>query len=491
MTPLTLVATLTLGADHSMMINHKPKNLDPQKLTDSYFNAIGANPQSIEQFGLFGGSVDYNTFYPDVEPAQFNPAEDEFIEPVFRLISNCIVSKNYNPTEFPADVLKASMPLLVGQTVNCDHSTDIANAIGSIKAVTWQEAYSDKGVKIPAGINGVLRIDGKANPRIARGINMDPPSIHSNSVTVQFEWKPSHQFEREWEFWDKLGTYAEDGTMVRRIATRIISYKETSLVSHGADPYAQMVRDGKIINPGYAASVYSSFSEQIKEKVSNSTRDSYFFDFKNILHSDTVSNAEVDPLKENSQNSYINPNNQSNTMPQELQAFLESLFGEGMLSLGEGQTASSEIVLSEVKRLLTENQSLSEKVTASEASVTELQEKVANLEKEAKVNASFVQMGQDHFKEVKEATLASYKKLMGEKEDANILTLIENVDSLSTLLSLKSTYDAQLEEKFPLHCADCGSKNVNRGSSVDSNKEPEEKVNDTQSILQKIAKSKQ
>lgn len=489
--PLPLIATLTLGADHSMMINNKPKNLDPQKLTDSYFNAIGASPQSIEQFGLFGSCVDYNTFYPDVKPAQFDPAQDEFIEPVFRLISNCIVSKNYNPTEFPVDVLKASMPLLVGQTVNCDHSMDIANAIGSVKAVTWQDAYSDKGVKIPAGINGVLRIDGKANPRIARGINMDPPSIHSNSVTVQFEWKPSHEFEHEWEFWDKLGTYAKDGTMVRRIATRIISYKETSLVSHGADPYAQMVRDGKIINPGYAASVYSSFSEQIKEKVSNSTRDSYFFDFKNILHSDTVSNAEVDPLKENSQNSYINPNNQSNTMPQELQAFLESLFGEGMLSLGEGQTASSEIVLSEVKRLLTENQSLSEKVTASEASVTELQEKVANLEKEAKVNASFVQMGQDHFKEVKEATLASYKKLMGEKEDANILTLIENVDSLSTLLSLKSTYDAQLEEKFPLHCADCGSKNVNRGSSVDSNKEPEEKVNDTQSILQKIAKSKQ
>lgn len=489
--PLPLVATLTLGADHSMMINHKPRNLDPQRLSDSYFNAIGASPQSIEQFGLFGSSVDYNTFYPDVEAAQFDPAQDEFIEPVFRLISNCIVSKNYNPTEFPADVLKASMPLLVGQTVNCDHSTDIANAIGSVKAVTWQDAYSDKGVKIPAGINGVLRIDGKANPRIARGINMDPPSIHSNSVTVQFEWKPSHEFNHVWEFWDKLGTYAKDGTMVRRIATRIISYKETSLVSHGADPYAQMIKDGKIINPGYAASVYSSFSEQIKEKVSNSTRDSYFFDFKNILRSDTFSNAEVDPLKENSQKLYINPNNQSNTMPQELQAFLESLFGEGMLSLGEGQTASSEIVLSEVKRLLSENQSLSEKVTKSEASVTELQEKVANLEKEAKANASFIQMGQDHFKEVKEATLASYKKLMGEKEDSNILTLIENVDSLSTLLSLKSNYDAQLEEKFPLHCADCGSKNVNRGSSVDSNHEHNEKVNDTQSILQKIAKSKQ
>ena len=113
------------------------------------------------------------------------------------------------------------------------------------------------------------------------------------------------------------------------------------------------------------------------------------------------------------------------------------------------------------------------------------------IERIEEANASFIQMGQDHFKEVKEATMASYKKLMGEKEDSNILTLIEKVDSLSTLLSLKATYDAQLEEKFPLHCADCGSKNVNRGSSVDSNNEHNEKVNDTQSILQKIAKSKQ
>ena len=52
----------------------------------------------------------------------------------------------------------------------------------------------------------------------------------------------------EWEFYDKLGTIAEDGTMVRRIATRIISYKETSLVSHGADPFAQLIKDNKINN---------------------------------------------------------------------------------------------------------------------------------------------------------------------------------------------------------------------------------------------------
>lgn len=488
---MPLVATLTLGADHSMMVNNKPRSLDPQRLSDSFFQASGANQQSIEQFGLFGSSVDYNTFYPEVKAEDVKPQDEEFIEPVFRLISNCIVSKNYCPTEFSEEVLKASMPLLVGQTVNCDHSTDIANAIGSVKSVSWQNAYTENGLKIPGGINGVLKIDCKANPRIARGINMDPPSIHSNSVTVQFEWKPSHQFEKEWEFWDKLGTYAEDGTMIRRIATRIISYKETSLVSHGADPYAQKVVDGKIINPGYASSVYNSFSEQIQEKISKSSRDYFCFDYKSCMSNSEDLQATVKKTVEDSLSNISNSSKSNSQMPQELQAFLESLFGEGLLSLEEGQTASSEIVLSEVKRLLSENQSLSEKATASQAEVDQLKEKVSTLENEAKANASFIQMGQDHFREVKESTLASYKKLMGEKEDANILTLIEKVDSLSTLISLKASYDAQLEEKFPLHCADCGSKNVNRGSSVESHsEEKKDSVSDTQEVLNRIAKKK-
>ena len=47
---------------------------------------------------------------------------------------------------------------------------------------------------------------------------------------------------------------------------------------------------------------------------------------------------------------------------------------------------------------------------------------------------------------------------------------------LQTLVSLKKDYEARLDEKFPLHCADCGSKNVNRASSV---AEPNTKSNTT------------
>ena len=456
---------MILGAGHSIMIPHAP--VIPTGFSEKFFDAAKTNKESLSKFGLFS-NIDYNTFFPDVQPKDFNPEKDEFIEPIFRLLSNCIVSKNYNPTEFPADVLKASMPLLVGQTVNCDHETNIGNAIGSVVDVFWQEAYKTAdGQEIPAGINGKLKIDAKANPRIARGINMDPPSIHSNSVTVQFEWKPSHDFENPWEFWDRLGTYDENGQMIRRIATRIISYKETSLVSHGADPFAQLLDNkGKIINPGYASSVYNSFSEVIKEKVSSSCSAVSTADYKALGEVAVMHNTSIN-INKGEQPSPVDKNQNKNIMNKELQEFLEKLFGESMLSLAEGSSASVELVLTEVKKLVQDKKDLSIQLTEAQKNASTLQEKVTNLENDAKENTSFIEMGKNHLKEVREATLASYKKISGEEKiDTHIVNLIENTASLDLLISLKSTYDAQLEEKFPLHCADCGSHNINRASSV-------------------------
>lgn len=188
--------SMVIGAGHTIMLGNVP---DPVmgdkghllKLSDNILAWRGTTRESVETYGFWGSDIDYNTYYPDLKLEDLKPKDGEFINPMFRLLSATIVSKNYNPTDFSRPgVLKASMPLLLGQTVNCDHSTDIGNAIGAVSKVTWQEAYkAENGFMIPAGINGVLKIDGKANPRIARGILMDPPSIHSNSVTVQFKWE--------------------------------------------------------------------------------------------------------------------------------------------------------------------------------------------------------------------------------------------------------------------------------------------------------------
>lgn len=476
------VDTMVLGASHSILMSNVPKNSDD--ISNRFFSEGGVNSESISKYGLFSGA-DYNTFYPDVSADKFNPEESDFIEPMFRLLSACIVSKNYMPTEFPSKVLKESMPLLVGQTVNCDHETDVANAIGSVKSVSWQESYSVDGVVIPAGINGVLKIDGVSNPRIVRGINMDPPSIHSNSVTVQFEWKPSHQFEKIWEFYDKLGTIAEDGTMVRRIATKIISYKETSLVSHGADPFAQLIKDGKITNPAYAGSVYYSFSEPPISKQDLPKKIS-MYDFKGLHEVDIMYNTS------NFNNKHTN---QNEVEMNELEKFLETLFGNGLLHLNDGETISKELVLSRVKNLITENSSLSEANQKAEDTIKSLKADIDQLKESMKANESLVTIGTSHLSETRRNTIASYKKLVGEdKVDENIISLLESeTTNIETLKSLKKTYDLQLEEKFPLTCKKCGSKDVSRASSVDSNavEDTTTMVNsDIVSDIRKIADSK-
>lgn len=454
-----MVDTMVLGSGHSMMIGNLTNKIALPSFSEKFYQASRVE---VNKFGLFGSNTDYNTYYPDVTPEDVKPNDNEFIEPVFRMLSNCIVAKNYMPTEFPKDVLKASMGLLVGQTVNCDHETEIGNAIGSVKEVSWQNAYTDEtmGIEIPAGINAVLKIDAKANPRIARGIMMDPPSIHSNSVTVQFEWKPSHSFEKEWEFYDKIGTIAEDGTMVRRIVTKIISYKETSLVSHGADPFAQIIKNGKINNPQYAGATYYSFSDMppMDEKTLRSKI--AYLDFKDIRSNDIMYNTSK-PNYEGNQNPKI-----QNDM-NELQKFLDQLFSDGVLSLAEGSTPSIEVALSQVKDLVVAKNSLTQEKAKADQKISELQGEVTSLKEQISANQAMVNIGTSHLSEVRSSTIASYKKLYGDdKVDQNILALLEaDSTNIETLLSLKATYDAQLDEKFPMRCAKCGSHDVSRASS--------------------------
>lgn len=463
-----MVDTMVLGSGHSMMVGNLTNKIALPSFSEKFYQASRVE---VNKFGLFGSNTDYNTYYPDVTPEDVKPKDNEFIEPVFRMLSNCIVAKNYMPTEFPKDILKASMGLLVGQTVNCDHETEIGNAIGSVKEVSWQNAYTDEtmGIEIPAGINAVLKIDAKANPRIARGIMMDPPSIHSNSVTVQFEWKPSHSFEKEWEFYDKIGTIAEDGTMVRRIVTKIISYKETSLVSYGADPFAQIIKNGKINNPQYAGATYYSFSDMppMDEKTLRSKI--AYLDFKDIRSNDIMYNTSK-PNYEGNQNPKI-----QNDM-NELQKFLDQLFSDGVLSLAEGSTPSIEVALSQVKDLVVAKNSLTQEKAKADQKISELQGEVTSLKEQISANQAMVNIGTNHLSEVRSSAIASYKKLYGDdKVDQNILALLEaDSTNIETLLSLKATYDAQLDEKFPMRCDKCGSHDVSRASSSNQGNDPED-----------------
>lgn len=456
---------MSIGQGHTILAGYVPDKVGAKEFNEKFYEWSKPTPESIQQLGLFGGNINYHTYYPELKEEDLKPKDDEFIEPVFRLLSATIVSKNWMPTDFSQNgVLKASMKYLLGQTVNCDHETDIGNAIGAVSKVMWQEAYKDGNIFVPAGINGVLKIDGKANPRIARGILMDPPSIHSNSVTVQFAWDKSHPDMDDHEFWDKIGTYDSKGNMVRRVVTNIVRYLETSLVSHGADSYAQKIgKDGKIVNPGFANRTWNSYSEYESDAPK-------VYSFQDLKELSTKDESIDDTLKlDNNQvnkTEYKNPKN--NEMNQELKEFLEKLFGENMLQLSEGQTPSVELALQLVKGSLGEVSSLKKTVTTKDSEITSLKAQVASKDTEISSLQAMATVGKNYIASLRESTVTTYKKLTGEQADETIITMINSeTTGLQTILSLKKDYEARLNEKFPLKCAKCGSHDVSRASSVE------------------------
>lgn len=452
--------SMVIGQGHTIMAGYIPEAVGAKAFSENYYKWKNPTPDSIAQFGFWGGDIDYNTYYPNLDKSELTPKDEEFIEPMFRLLSETIVSKNWNPTDFGQNgVLKASMKMLLGQTVNCDHETNIGNAIGAVSQVMWQESYKDGSFTIPAGINGILKIDGKANPRIARGILMEPPSIHSNSVTVQFKWDKSHPQMGDNEFYQKLGTYDSKGVMVRRIVTEIVRYLETSLVSHGADSFAQKIgSDGKIINPTFAKRTWASYEEYRDDK----SKQYFFTDYKSDLSSfqenDTRDSFNDNDAKDN----HSNENNMN-----ELEKFLESLFGDNMLTLEEGKEMNQETVVACIQNLVSSRNTLQTSVDNLTTEKTSLTEQISNLNAEVANLKEMATVGKNHIASLRESAVETYKKLMGENADETIVTMLNaETTGITTLVSLTKDYQARLEEKFPLTCSKCGSKDVNRASSV-------------------------
>ena len=452
--------SMVIGQGHTIMAGYIPEAVGAKAFSENYYKWKNPTPDSIAQFGFWGGDIDYNTYYPNLDKSELTPKDEEFIEPMFRLLSETIVSKNWNPTDFGQNgVLKVSMKMLLGQTVNCDHETNIGNAIGAVSQVMWQESYKDGSFTIPAGINGILKIDGKANPRIARGILMEPPSIHSNSVTVQFKWDKSHPQMEDNEFYQKLGTYDSKGVMVRRIVTEIVRYLETSLVSHGADSFAQKIgSDGKIINPTFAKRTWASYEEYRDDK----SKQYFFTDYKSDLSSfqenDTRDSFNDNDAKDN----HSNENNMN-----EFEKFLESLFGDNMLTLEEGKEMNQETVVACIQNLVSSRNTLQTSVDNFTTEKTSLTEQISNLNAEVANLKEMATVGKNHIASLRENAVETYKKLMGENADETIVTMLNaETTGITTLVSLTKDYQARLEEKFPLTCSKCGSKDVNRASSI-------------------------
>jgi len=165
---------------------------------------------------------------------QINPLDSDFIYPQFRALSATLIPGYFLDFTKPG-MLEAAAPLLQGQTVYTDHVYwRVANWIGAVNQSTW-DAKGDQVGGVP-GINVELKIDWKMNPKIARGLLMKPPAIHSVSATVDFEWDASHpDLLEQGIFFRNLGQDI-DGEIVRILVTKIVAFYELSLVFQGANP---------------------------------------------------------------------------------------------------------------------------------------------------------------------------------------------------------------------------------------------------------------
>lgn len=470
---------LTLNFTQSLIIGNHPDLVSPENIV----KRLSDNKTDLESFGFFdSNNSNFNNYYPDVKPEDFVVKDSDLIKPIFRMLSEVIVNKKSNPVDFSKNgVLKSSMSKLLGQSVYPNHDASVGNEVGSVAKVFWQESYTtNSGVKVPAGINAELAIDAKSNPKLARAINMTPPAVHSNSVTVGFQWEPSHSFKSEDDFWRNLGAIGPDKNLIRRIATNILLYNETSLVRHGADPFAQKIGDaGKIINPEYAKSVYSLAYEE-KEKPKH-----FYFSYKedliNLEETEFKQFEETIPTIPNNKSkvkmreillamamtvalSFKDPNADEATLQAEFEAHIKSL------KLQADAQPNNDALLRAEK----------DKVTALTSEVTTL-----------KAGTTLQTVGETALKALRDDTKRVYGIIKKDKQDATVLTTLENAD-FASLTAFNKDYTEQLEAAFPLECSSCHSTTVSRRVSVPGN--PEQKsiksFTETVDLMVKAKKAK-
>lgn len=212
---------------------------------------ISASESLIKRAAEFAQASQWSRFPAQQKQDNFNyaktadvmPQAEDYVTVKFRAISKTVVPGHWIDWS-QGNVLKDSRRKLLNQTVYPNHDfTDINNWLGAVASVEWDEEGSQaEGV---AGINAEYKIDALMNPRIARGLLMKPPAIHSTSMTVLFRFEYSHPeiaMENRWRFFELLGEEV-DGEIVRLVVTEILEYWEASLVFQGADRLAKKQSD--------------------------------------------------------------------------------------------------------------------------------------------------------------------------------------------------------------------------------------------------------
>ncbi len=460
----------TFGAGHALISNHVP----PQITLEQVARIQEPTNLEVNKYGLFeASSPDFNKYYPDVTAKDLKPEEADFAYPIFRALSKIIISK-YGPVDFSAGtVLEDSAHLLVGQAVLTNHEQIVGNEVGVVSEAFFQGAKTVNGYKIPAGINVKMKLDGKSNPKLVRSIMMEPPSVHSSSVTVAFAWEQSHKSLTAEDFYRLLGSLDDKGKLIRRMVTEIVRYDEISLVSHGADPFAQRIKDGKIANPEYATKRYQFMEGEHRAKY-------HFMDWKELGTNEATFSLD-DTIPSPAIISSSNQTNKTNVKPEPMNEQLLILL---RAQLGLAADATEALVTAKLQEQLpllvsdraslgqvrTELAQTKETLTALQARLPEGSTVITKEEKQRLDSFDSIKAVHDlAMTATKAECLKLYHLSVGgaDKADASIAKLIAEA-SFESLTALVKQYQAAVEKSFTATCKSCGSHDITRASSSTS-----------------------
>ena len=470
-------STLILIGENSMF--HAPKSTEEAK-------------KIRNDFGWIGQDYRQSVINPNLEDAI--PKDEDFLPFMFRHITATIVGGGtWKATDFSkSGVLKKATPLFENKPVFINHEWEISNIVGGVgKTKYTKEFKTESGEIIPAGIDAPIYVDGKLHPDLCRKLQAFPvPHIQSVSVSVVFEWEPSHEFQDSngntdsWYFENRIGQMV-DGEMVRRIVTKVVEAYETSLVWLGADPFAKILNDkGEPLNVERSAVVgMSKFDKD--PLVEHYKKENKYFIFNNCFESDKQLNLVKNNVIKFKKSEKQNLNDMS-------------LLKKIAAKLGKAESEVTEEMIEYYSIVKTEDYNSIKSNSESLASVnTKLATEKVKVEKFEKllpfdklneaigsitklgitdmveVLIPMAEFGQTTLKAKRELCLKHYKLAVGEEnEDDSVIGIINAADD-KQIEGLLKQYSAANADEFTGKCTECGSEKITFRTTNPEEKEDE------------------
>jgi len=465
---MTKISTITLIGDRAMF--HSPqKKEESQNIRNAY--------------GWSGEDYRQAVINPDIQDAI--PKQEDFLPFMFRHITATIVGAgSWKATDFSKPgVLKKAKGLFEYKPVYVNHEWEVSNAVGGIGQTKYTEAFTaSDGTKIPAGIDAPIFIDGKLHADICRKLQAFPvPTIQSVSVSVLFEWEPSHVFttgtgeEDEWLFESRIGTMV-DGKMVCRVVTKILEAYETSLVWLGADPFAKILNEkGEPLNVEKSAVVGLQKFDKDPLAGFYKTNNRYFV-YENCFNSDKQLNLHKANV--------INFNKSEKLSTMDFQQILAVKLGVDKETLTEEMLNQYSIVKTDV---YTKEKANSEKLASVQTELTKANGDVAKLtkiiplDKVEAVTTSLQEFGENTTVETliplakygnetltakRQLCEKHYKLSVGENnEDQAVIDIISNATD-KQIDGLLKQYGVKNIGEFGGTCKSCGSTEITFRTTV-------------------------